>query len=467
MPNVLLHFDPAHGASGDMVLGALLDLGVPPEVVDRAVAAVGVDARLDVSHGFRHGVRGTRVRFVDARGAPVDPLETGAAATPLVVRTSAHTATHDHTHYHDHDHDHDHSSAHPHHDVEGNHTPYAEVVRRLTAAPLPSNQRDMALAIFRRLGEAEARIHGIALEEVALHEVAQADSLADMVGAAAAICHLAPSRITCGTFGVGHGSVRMAHGVLPGPGPATGLLLLGAPVKGLPDQMETVTPTGAAVLTTVAHAFGPVPAMTLTGQGHGLGAKDPPERANLLRAWLGEAGRTAHAQPPTRLVELTCNVDDGTPQQLAFAVEALLHAGALDAWVTPVVMKKGRAAWMLSALGTADAEAALARVMMVHTPTLGVRTAALGRHAATRAVLTVTTPLGPVRFKVSRLDGEELHAAPEHDDCAALAVRLGMPLAQVTEQALAAYAAQGAVRAPQPAGDTEPHPGQQPKGAAR
>ncbi len=448
MSAIHLHVDPAAGASGDMVLGALLHLGVPVEVVDRAVKAVGVEARLQVRTEQRHGISGLKVTFVDDGGTPVDPVERGEEIPPLVVRVTAGgkppvsgavkgraRGSHDHSH--------DHAAAH------GHHHPYGQVARRIEKANLRTDVRDMALAILRRLAVAESEVHGIPLEEVALHEVAAADSLGDMVGAAAALCHLKPARITVDAFGVAGGFVRMAHGVIPGPGPATGVLLKGALVMGLQGRMETVTPTGAAILTTVAHAFGPPPAMTLTGQGFGLGAKDPPERANLLRMWLGETGRTAHKMPPKDVVLLETNVDDATPQMVAAALEDALAAGALDAWVTPVVMKKGRPAWTLHVLATRDGARGLTTLLLRQTTALGVRAVAMDRTVATRESTTVTTAYGAVRIKVARLDGDILHATPEHDDCARLSRGAGVPLAEVHAAARAAYEGP-AVRVPKP-----------------
>lgn len=444
MSATLLHLDPGHGASGDMVLGALLDVGVPAEVVDKAVRAVGVDARLHVEPGFRHGVRGLKIRFVDAAGAPVDPLEAGATAAPMVVRVPVlprQNHPHDHPHDHDQQHDHDHDHHTHDHGAPGLHTPYTQLVKQISSSSLTVAVRDLALAILARLAGAESQVHGIPLDQVAFHEVATADSLGDMVGAAAAIHHLGAKRITSGPFGVCQGSVRMQHGVLPGPGPATGLLLIGAPVVGLTGTMETVTPTGAAIITTVADAYGPPPAMVLRAQGHGLGRKDPPERANMLRAWLGEAGRTAHVAPPADVVELQCNVDDSTPAVMAHAVERALSNGALDAWLAPIVMKKGRAGWTLHVLCTAELENALCGLILRETSSLGVRRFPAARRVATRASVSVDTPVGPLRIKVAQLDGADIHAAPEPDDAARAAVASGRPLTEVLDLALAAYAA--------------------------
>ena len=297
---------------------------------------------------------------------------------------------------------------------------------------------------------AEATVHAMPLEEVAFHEVAAADSLGDMVGAAAAIRHLAPARVTCDAFGVCSGQVRMAHGVHLAPGPATGLILLGAPVVGLSGRMETVTPTGAAILVTVADSFGPPPAMTLVAQGHGLGRKDPAERANVLRAWLGETGRRQERLPTPQVVVLETNLDDATPQLVAWAVERCLEEGALDAWVTPVVMKKGRPGWTLHALVAEAQRDSVVTVLLEQTPAAGVRAVAADRTVAERRHVEVDTGAGRVRVKVASRSGRDLHATPELDDCVRLARASGLaPLAiQAEAQARYSAATQGAQVAP-------------------
>ncbi|MBI5495197.1 MAG: nickel pincer cofactor biosynthesis protein LarC [Deltaproteobacteria bacterium] len=439
MARTLLHFDPAAGASGDMVLGALLDVGVPAEVVDTAVRAVGVMARLEVNPELRHGIRGLKVRFLAPSGAAVDPLDSDhppELIPPLMVDRRAGTAGPLWRHV-------EQKTAHTH-----AHHPWREVAKRISAAPLATDVRDLALRFLGRLAAAEAQVHGIPLDDVALHEVAADDSVADLVGAAAALCHLAPDRVTCDAFGVCSGFIRMEHGNIPGPGPATAQLLMGAPVVGLAGRMETVTPTGAAILTTVAHSFGPPPAMVLVAQGFGAGRKDPPERANLLRAWLGEEGRAAHRVPPGDAVLLETNVDDMTPQDLAVTAERLLAAGALDAWVTPVVMKKGRAAWTLHALVEPSRQAAVVRRLFQDTTTLGVRIQPATRMVAERVHERVRTPWGDVRVKVARVDGVETAAVPEFDDCARLAARAGVAVGQVRNAALTARAPAARRRAP-------------------
>lgn len=430
MTSTLLHFDPGAGASGDMVLGALIHLGVPPDVVDKAVRAVGVPARLKVEDQTRHGVVGKKVSFVDEHGVPVDLMEQDPShIPPLVVEH----------HPHHHDHPHHPPEAHHHH----HHHPWPEVEKRVAHSSLPTPVRDLALAILRRLAVAESQVHGIPLERVALHEVAAADSLGDMVGSAAALCHLQPDRITCDAFGICSSSVRMAHGTLPTPGPATGLLLCGAPVIGLDGRMETVTPTGAAILTTVAHAFGPPPAMTLRAQGFGLGRKDPPERANLLRAWLGETGRRPEKIPPEDVRVVETNVDDATPQMVAQAAQMCLKAGALDAWVSSIVMKKGRPGWTVHALVETARQADVVRVLLTETTASGVRVSGASRTVAQRETVPVRTSVGVIRVKVARMHGETLHAVPEHDDCVKLAEQTGMPVPGLHALALASYHAQG------------------------
>jgi uncharacterized protein (TIGR00299 family) protein len=434
MVETLLHFDPGAGASGDMVLGALIDVGVPAEVIDEAVRKVGVNVTLEVRQERRHGVQGIKIRFVTPEGEPADPMEKGAGEAdipPIMVRTAGSQLTSPLRAHLELVQGARSSQAHSHH-------PWKDVERRIQLSPLRVQVRDMALSILRRLASAEAAVHGMPLEEVAFHEVAAADSLGDVVGSAAAICHLAPTRITCDAFGVGAGSIRMEHGVLPSPGPATGLMLIGAPVVGLSGRMETVTPTGAAILTTVSHAFGPPPPMTLRAQGHGLGMKDPPERANILRAWLGESGRQGARQPTSQVVMLETNLDDATPQHLAHALQQCLKAGAVDAWITPVVMKKGRPGFTLHALVALPDERTVVDVFFGSTPTLGVRRIPVERHVAARTMVEVQTRYGRVRLKTAHGHQKDLGAWPEHDDCAVLAEHAGVPLRVVEMAALRA-----------------------------
>ncbi len=407
----ILWLDAAAGASGDMILGALVDLGASFAAVKRAVAGLGLS-----------GVRLSRHAVV--RGA--------VAATKIDVGIAGHR--HDDHHVHAksarraHGHDHDHGRT------------LSDIRKIISGAPLDAAVRDRALVIFRRLVEAEAEAHGLTPKSVHLHEAGASDAIADVVGVCAALHAIGPDRIVVSAMTTGVGTVACAHGLYPVPGPATSLLLRGAPLTGIEAQGERLTPTGAAILTSIANEYGGPPAMTLKAVGHGAGSREYPERPNLVRALLGErevADRTAAAAPripQVLVVEFT--VDDATPQLLAYAIEQLFAAGAIDVHTTPVQMKKGRAGHHVTALTHVQQFDAVTRAALTETTTLGLRFHLEGRIELDRAIERVATPYGPIGVKVGRMDGAEVHATPEYDDCAAAARKHGVPLFVVQQAAL-------------------------------
>jgi uncharacterized protein (TIGR00299 family) protein len=316
-------------------------------------------------------------------------------------------------------------------------------IRKIVAkAPLTPAVRDRALVVFRRLVEAEAAAHGVAPHRVHLHEAGAFDAIADVVGVCAALHALGPDRIVVSPVTTGSGTVQCAHGLYPVPGPATSLLLRGVPTTGLPADGERLTPTGAALLTSIASAYGGPPAMTLTAVGNGAGARDYAERPNVVRAVLGrgtaEGNDGAPAAPASSVIVIEFTVDDATPQHVAYAVERLFAAGALDVFTTAVQMKKGRVGHHVTALVKGSAFDAVARIVLTETTTLGLRFRREGRVELARAVETVATPYGRIRIKTGLLDGDEIHAAPEFDDCAAAARKHGVSLLTVQRAALAA-----------------------------
>jgi hypothetical protein len=301
--------------------------------------------------------------------------------------------------------------------------------------------RDRALVVFRRLVEAEGLAHGVPSRSVHLHEAGAADAIADVVGACAALHAIAPDRIVVSPITTGSGTVACAHGLYPVPGPATSLLLRGVPISGIEATGERLTPTGAALLTTIANGYGGPPAMTVTGVGVGAGARDYPERPNVLRAMLG--GRSLADRPasgdasPPSVVVVEFTVDDATPQVLAYAIERLFASGALDVHTTPVQMKKGRAGHQVTALTRTSEFDAVARTALTETTTLGLRFHHEGRVELDRTIERIATRYGAIRVKVGRLDGREIHATPEYDDCAAAARKHRVPLLAVQQAAWA------------------------------
>jgi uncharacterized protein (TIGR00299 family) protein len=316
---------------------------------------------------------------------------------------------------------------------------WRDIRRIVSGGKLAPAVRDRALAIFERLFAAEAEVHGRPFDEVHLHEAGGADAIVDVVGTSIALDRLGVGRVVVSPLTTGFGSVRCAHGTYPVPAPATALLVRGVPTRGGEIEVERLTPTGAAILTTIADAWGPPPAMRPERVGYGAGTRDLGDCPNMLRVTLGrpwaEPGRDD--APEVGVIEWT--VDDATPQALAHAAERLLAAGALDVTTSPVVMKKGRAGHHLTAIVPVDRLADLAELAVTHTTTLGVRYRVERRLEAERTIVRVRTPYGPVGVKVGTLGRRVLHGWPEYDDCARLAERHGVALWDVQEAALAAW----------------------------
>ena len=409
----ILWFDATAGASGDMILGALVDLGAPFARVKQAIASLDL-----------HGVRVTRKAVV--RGA--------VAATKIDVRISGHA--HDDHHVHTrhgrrdpvHRHGHDHGRT------------LSDIRKIIAAAPIEPAVRDRALVVFRRLVEAEGEAHGLPAKSVHLHEAGAADAIADVVGVCVALHAIGPDRVVVSPLTTGAGTVACAHGLYPVPGPATSLLLRGAPLTGIEAEGERLTPTGAAILTSIANEYGGPPTMTLTRVGHGAGTREYPERPNIVRAMLGarvtpdRGAATPQLAPKILVVEFT--VDDATPQLLAYAIERLFAAGALDVHTSPVQMKKGRAGHQITTLVRPDDFDAVTRAALTETTTFGLRFRAEGRLELARAIEKVATPYGTIRVKVGRLSDQEVQRTPEYEDCAAAARKHRVPLAVVQQAAL-------------------------------
>lgn len=373
------YFDCFAGAAGDMIVAALVDAGANLENI-----RVGL-ARLDL-HGY--DVRVERVH------------RSAIAAVRFVVDVP-----------------------HEHH-----HRGLNDILELIHQADLPERVTNRAVRAFTRLGQAEAKVHGVGVDEVHFHEVGAVDSIVDIVGACLALEDLGVDRIVSGPMTLGTGTVTCAHGTFPVPAPATAALVAGAPVRGTDLPGERTTPTGAALLTTLADAYGPLPEMTPSAIGYGAGTREDGDTPNVLRVVLGTE---ADAGAADTIVELSANLDDCPGEWIASAIKALLEAGCLDAWATPAVMKKSRPAWILSALCDEAHARAAEDILLRETTTFGVRRRSCHRRKLTRDFVNVETPYGPVRVKLGR-DGEEiLTAAPEHADCAAAAQSHHVPVREV------------------------------------
>lgn len=391
-----IYFDCFAGASGDMLLGAMLDLGLPLETLTAEIAKLelgpcGINAHKTVKCGI--SATQFRVKSPEAEHA-----------------------------------DHNHPSTHG--------RPLSGIEKIIKNAPIQSGAKAAALKAFRRLGEVEAGIHNVPVESVHFHEVGAVDSIIDITGFFLALDILGVERVLASPLPVGRGFTGGAHGKMPVPAPATAKLLQGVPVLDNGLQGEVLTPTGALLLSESAEAFGPMPTMTITAVGHGSGEMDQPV-PNIVRAFLGEGTALSSAHPNTISV-LETNIDDMNPETYPYVLDGAMKQGALDAFLVPTVGKKGRPASLLTLLCPVDKQEALIAYLMRETTTLGVRHRQTSRVTAERDWLEVETPWGRVRVKRAHFEGAVVNCAPEYEDCRKLAESSGAPLKEIISAAAAA-----------------------------
>jgi len=306
------------------------------------------------------------------------------------------------------------------------------IVKIIERGALSDRARANALAIFRKLAEAEAAAHDVPIEKVHFHEVGAVDSISDIVGACVALDQLDINEVYCSPVNTGSGTVQTEHGILPVPAPATARLLIGAPVYAQGPTMELTTPTGAALAATLSRSFGPLPPMRVARTGHGAGSRDFPGQPNVLRVILGE---TTPADEALTVSVIEANIDDLNPQVLAWSAERLFDAGALDVTIEPIIMKKGRPGTLLRVIAKPEDREMLAQQIFAETSTLGIRVYSVERRVRARTFTEVETPYGKVRVKVS----SEGDFAPEYEDCRKLAISSAVPLKQVIAEATYAY----------------------------
>ncbi len=379
-----IYFDCFSGASGDMLLGAIVDCGLPIE----SIAAE---------------LRGLPLTGYGLTATPV--LRAGMAATKVDVIVD---------------------------DGDQPHRHLSDIRSIIQRAGLPAQDQERVDEVFTVLAEVEAQVHGTGVEEVEFHEVGAVDSIVDVVGTIAGLRLLGVDQIYVSALPAGAGEARTAHGIIPIPGPATLALLararapIIAPREG--DRFELITPTGAALLTVLGRFERPE--MILQRIGYGAGGRDTPGRPNILRAWLGDLAEPA-TRPVRTMIVVETNIDDMNPELYGWVIEKLFDAGAVDAWCTPIAMKKNRPAVTLQALCAPESEATVVQTILRETTTLGVRVREVRRHEAPRSSLTFESSLGTVRVKVKQLADEAPHLAPEFDDCRAIALRTGKPLQEV------------------------------------
>jgi uncharacterized protein (TIGR00299 family) protein len=379
----IAYLDAFSGISGDMTVGALLDAGAPAEPLIDALKSLDTGARFAVEITRRGGLTASKFRVItDAQG---------------------------HAHRH-----------------------LKHILGMIDGAPLSDRAKQNASDVFRRLGDAEARVHGVPIERVHFHEVGAVDSIADIVGACVALDLLDIGEIHTSAINVGSGTVSTEHGVLPVPAPATAALLEGKPIYARGPAVELTTPTGAAIATTLSSGFGPLPAMRIERIGHGAGDRDFTDQPNVLRVLVGQRTGAAEA---TLVSVLEANIDDSSPQVLGYALERLLDAGALDASFSPLQMKKNRPGALLRVIARPEDQERLAAIVFAETSTLGLRIYPAERRVEERRMVEVETPFGTVRVKVSGHGA----FAPEYEDCRTIALRTNTPLPQVFAAAQEAY----------------------------
>ena len=439
--STVLYFDCFSGASGDMILGALIDAGLPIEEVRTALGSLILspdeepDVRIDARPVLRSGIGATSFSVVDDHDA----------------EDHAHPHGHDHAHGPDDDDDHDHGQHdHSHDAVDGghqhshahHHRSLSEICRMVDRSALSGTAKERAKRLFTRLAEAEAAIHQMPVEKVHLHEVGAVDSIVDIAGCVFGLEWFGADRIVASAINVGSGTVTCEHGVMPVPAPATARLIEGVPVYSRGPAVELLTPTGALILTEYAESYGPMPAMQVHRSGYGAGDRDFADHPNLLRVLVGEEQSSNELQ---RVVVLECEIDDMNPQIFGVLMDRLYAAGALDVFYAPIQMKKNRPGTLVTIVALPEHRQGLSGIVFQETTSIGVRFHEMDRERLEREQVAVDTPLGIVRFKVARRAGAAavLNAAPEFDDCARLADEHGLSVKEVQAVATKAYLDRG------------------------
>ncbi len=393
-----IHFDSVGGASGDMIFAALLDLGVECAWVESELGKLALGTfRIQTEAVTDRGIRGVRLKL-------------------------------EFPEHHAHDHGHGHS--HPHRGL-------ADIETILTRAALPPPVLENSLAVFRRLAEAEARVHATTVDKIHFHEVGALDSIADIVGCNLCLFKLGVDGVSMGHLPIGHGTVKCAHGILPLPAPATAELLTGFPVTPVDETAETVTPTGAALLTTWKNREVPPATGCWEKVGHGLGQSAMRERPNLLRAFLYR--ETGQCGEQNDCLVLECNLDDMTPELVGSLTQRLMEKGALDVFTTPVFMKKQRPGMLVTLLCKPEQRDMMLDLLFRESSTFGVRERREMRTVLDRRFETVQTSYGPVRMKIGTWQGETVTASPEYADCVAAAGKSGVPVKRVMAAAQTTY----------------------------
>jgi len=438
------------GISGDMFLGALVDAGVSPGLLEKTVEALGVGAKLEVSKVMRSGISATKVDvWVD--GEKDMPREEYWAKQDVVPGPAK--AHHDHEYAHGHNHHHEHSHHHESgsheqsptnapapHEHGHSHRGLSEIRTIICASAISDSAKTTAIAIFEALGAAEAKIHNVPVESIHFHEVGAVDAIVDIVCAAVGAEALGVDGIVCSALNVGGGSVKCAHGTFPVPAPATVELLKNAPVYSSGIEAELVTPTGAAIAKTLATRFGAFPEMKIEKSAYGAGSRDFPGHPNVLRIVIGEAVPVLTGKTRSETISvMEANLDDLNPQVFGYVMDRLLEEGALDVFGMPVQMKKNRPGTLLTVLCKPEDAEKLIQLIFSETTTLGVRRREESRQTLARRWESVRTEWGEVRIKIASMNGTVTNYAPEYEDCRRIAAEHHVPLKTVMQEASRAY----------------------------
>jgi uncharacterized protein (TIGR00299 family) protein len=410
-----LYFDCFSGISGDMTIGALLDLGLDFEYLKSELNKLPVEG---------YELRSSRVVRANISALKFDVL----------IEGDSHDHSHSDPYGHEHDHE-DHSNGHADPGHHGHfHRKASEILAMIEGSALNVNTKRIATAIFTRLAVSEGRVHHIRPEDVEFHEVGAVDSIVDTIGSAIGFDALGIERFVCSPINVGSGFIHCQHGVYPVPAPATADLLRDATIYSKHADTELVTPTGAAILAAVVDRFEPLQSFVTTKIGYGAGSKTFPDFPNCLRLMLGEEGETIG--PSDEISVMEANIDDMTPQNFGYVMEKLLEAGALDVFVVPVQMKKGRPGHLIQILSPVELVDTLTRIVFQETTTIGIRRHTASRSILDREVVLMDTNYGRVRIKVSRLNGQIMNAVPEYEDCVRLAREKNVPLKEIQADAV-------------------------------
>src|SRR5271166_406594 len=424
------------GISGDMFLGALVDAGVSPQMLQDTVTSLGLEARLEFSRVVRSGISATKAD-VWIKGEKDSPRETYSEDQDS---SGQHSHAHEHDYHHSPD-DNQHVPAAPHDHQHTHERGLNEIRRIISAATISETAKRTAITIFEALGRAEAKIHNTSIESAHFHEVGAVDAIVDIVCAAVGVEALGVDQIICSPLNVGGGTVKCAHGTFPIPAPATLELLANAPVYSSGVRAELVTPTGAAIVSVLASSFAAFPEMRIEKSGYGAGTRDFPGHPNVLRLTIGEAASTslsANTASETITV-LEANLDDLNPQVFGYVMERALTEGALDAFAAPVQMKKNRPGTLLTILCKPEDAAKFTQLIFMETSTLGVRRRDETRRTLARRWENVGTPWGEVRIKIASMNGTVTNYAPEYEDCRRIATEHGVPLKTVMQEAARVY----------------------------